>query len=167
MTQKKREEDRIRPPRVLLIVIAILLVVAAVAPSVTQALIPPEELQKMILVIGLPFIAIFVAIILGFIYLIFVLASRLNHRIPQTIYRPIEAIIIGSIVLGVVGMFQPFTFFGYQIAFPFLVLATLCFIAWSHITPRGSHHQQDIGPVDVDEMVPPDPAIYNSPVSRG
>ena len=167
MSQTKNDEKRVKPPRGLLIAIAILLVVAAVAPSVSQALIPPEDLQKMILIIGLPFIAIFAAIILGFIYLIFVLASFLNHRISQRVYRPIEALTIGGIVLGVFAMFQPFTFFGYQIGFPFLLFATLSFIAWSHITPRGSQHKKDIGPVDVDEMVPPDPTIYNSPVPRG
>src|SRR5688572_24576923 len=118
------EPNRIKPPRNLLIAIAILLVVAVVAPPISRAIIPPEEMDKAILVIGLPFIAIFVAIILGFIYLIFVAASRLNHRIAQRVYRPIESIIIGSILLGVFGMFQPFSIVGYQLGLPLLILAT-------------------------------------------
>lgn len=160
------EHNRVKPPRRLLIAIAVLLVVAVVAAPVTQALIPREELDKMILLIGLPFLATFIAIILAFIYLIFVLASRLNHRISQRVYRPIEAIIIAAIALGVFGMFQPFTFEGYQLGFPLLLIATLAFIAWSHVTPKGSHHREDIGPVGVEEMVPPDYHIYNSPLQR-
>ena len=145
--------NRIKPPRGLLIAIVILLIVAAVSAPLLQALIPPAELNRAILLLGLPFLTTFVAIILAFIYFIFVLASRLNHRLPRRIYRPIEALIIAGIVIGVVGMFQPISFEGYQFAFPLLLISTLSFIVWSHIVPRGAHHPEDIGPVSIDDDV--------------
>jgi hypothetical protein len=150
----------IRPPRGLLIAIAILLVVAVVSGPAVQALLPEEQRSRAILLLGLPFLTIFAAILLGFIYSIFVVASRLNGRITQRAYKPVEAVIIAGIVLGVIGMFQPISMLGYQIGFPVLLFSTLAFIVWSHVTPRGEHAHEDIGPVSVStEIVHPRTAV--------
>ena len=75
-------------------------------------------------------------IILGlFIYLIRRVSQRYSDRIDATSFARIERVIIGGIVLGVVGMFQPWLFAGYKLGFQLLLLSTLAFIVWSHVTP--------------------------------
>ena len=51
-------------------------------------------------------------------------------------------IIIAGIVLGIVGMFQPWTFAGYRYGFMLLFFSTLAFILWSHVVPKGVHADQ-------------------------
>jgi hypothetical protein len=82
------------------------------------------------------FIVGFVAILLAFIYSISFLASKLNNNVSQRAYDLIEAVIIAGILLGVVGMFQPWVQAGYRFGFYVLLLSTLAFIAWSHVTPK-------------------------------
>ncbi|MBI3957163.1 MAG: hypothetical protein HY328_00035 [Chloroflexi bacterium] len=75
-------------------------------------------------------------IILGlFIYLIRRVSRRYSDRIDATIFARIERVIIAGILLGVVGMFQPWLFVGYKLGFQLLLLSTLAFIVWSHVTP--------------------------------
>jgi hypothetical protein len=126
--------NKIPPPRGLLIAAAILIGAALIAGPIIGGL-SPEVLSRAVLVAGFPFIAIFVAIILGFVYVIWVVAYRLNGNIAGRTYYAIEAVIIGGIVLGVIGMFQPFTQAGYQIGFLVLLFSVLSFILWSHVTP--------------------------------
>lgn len=51
-------------------------------------------------------------------------------------YTMVERIIIGLMLLGMVGMFQPLAgvLFGYS--FVLLLISTLSFIVVSHITPK-------------------------------
>lgn len=75
-------------------------------------------------------------IILGlFIYFIRRVSRRYSDQIDATTFTRIERVIIGGIVLGVVGMFQPWLFVGYKFGFQLLLLSTLAFIVWSHIIP--------------------------------
>jgi hypothetical protein len=111
-----------------------------------------EQLAKNVLLHAIPFILIFVAIILGFISLIWLLASVLNDIVSVKFHRPVEAIIIGGIVLGIVGMFQPWSFAAYRIGFHVLLVSTIAFIVWSHIIPKRARRQRDVSDVSVSEI---------------
>jgi hypothetical protein len=75
-------------------------------------------------------------IILGlFITFINRLSNRLSYRIAQSTFERIERLIIGGIVLGIAGMFQPWLFAAYKYGFFVLLFSTLAFIVWSHVTP--------------------------------
>lgn len=134
--------NKIPPPRGLLIAVAILIAAALISAPIIGGL-SKEVLSRAILVVGFPFIAIFVSIILAFIYVIWVVAYRLNGNIAARTYYVIEAVIIGGIVLGVVGMFQPFAQIGYQVGFLVLLFSVLSFILWSHVTPRAGELKVD------------------------
>jgi hypothetical protein len=94
---------------------------------------------------GISFILIFIGVILAYMGSIAWLAAVLNNRIPATIYTPILNLLIAGIVLGVVGMFQPFLFVLYQIGFGMLLFSTIGYIAWGHISPRSVRRQEVIG----------------------
>ncbi len=96
----------------------------------------PQSRQDDVLVKALPIVARFVAILLVFICLIAIAATILNGRIPHRVHRPIEMIIILGILLGVVGLFQPWQALGYEYGFLLLLFSALGFTMWSHIVPR-------------------------------
>lgn len=81
------------------------------------------------------FIIGFLAILGLFIYFIRRVSQRYSDRIDAASFARIERVIIGGIVLGVVGMFQPWLFLGYKYGFLLLLFSTLAFIVWSHVTP--------------------------------
>jgi hypothetical protein len=127
-----------------------------VAGPLIRARATPEQLASNVLLSAIPFILIFVAIILTFITLIVVLASTLSNNIPLRIYKPVERVLIAGIVLGIIGMFQPWAFIAYRIGFFVLLISTLGFIVWSHIVPKGVSRQEDLGPVSVSEFERPE-----------
>jgi uncharacterized membrane protein YkvI len=88
-------------------------------------------------------VLIFAAIILTFIAVIYVVASMLDNNISPRAHRIIEQILIFGTILGVVGMFQPWIFEGYKYGFVLLLISTLCFILWSHITPKRELRQEE------------------------
>jgi hypothetical protein len=94
-------------------------------------------------------VLIFAAIILGFIAIIIVVGSMLNDNVPARTHRIIEQILIAGIVLGVVGMFQPWIFEGYKYGFLVLLISTLGFIVWSHVSPKGEEVEEVLvsGPI--------------------
>lgn len=122
----------------ILISIGVTLIIGLVARPIISANATEQQLARNVLLSAIPFIFIFVAIILAFIALIWAAASMLNRNIPERIYRPVERVIIAGIVLGVIGMFQPWWFMAYRIGFFMLFFSTLAFILWSHIVPRGA-----------------------------
>jgi hypothetical protein len=122
-----------------------------VAGPVIRSTASEEQLATNVLLSAIPFVLVFVAIILTFITVIWLVASVLNHNIPMRIYRPIELTIIAGIVLGIVGMFQPWSFAAYRLGFFLLFGSTLAFILWSHIVPRGIHHEH-LGSVSISEF---------------
>jgi hypothetical protein len=84
-------------------------------------------------------------IILGlFITLIRAVANRLNGKVPQSTFDTVERVIIGGIVLGVFGMFQPWLFIGYKYGFLVLLFSTLAFIVWSHVTPAAARYDEEV-----------------------
>ncbi len=120
----------------LLIIAAVLLVLGLVAGPAIQSLATPQQLGENVLLNAIPFILIFVAILLTFIGLIVVVARLLNGRIAASIHRPIEMVLIAGIVLGVVALFQPWTYILYGIGFHVLLVSVLGFTVWSHIVPK-------------------------------
>jgi hypothetical protein len=140
-----------RVPTGLLISVVITLVVGLAADPIIRANATEQQLTRNVLLSAIPFIFIFVAIILAFISLTWFMATLLNHNISARVHRPIELITIGGIVLGIIGMFQPWSFAAYQYGFYVLLISTLAFILWSHIIPRGAHQDQ-LGSVSIGEF---------------
>lgn len=138
------EVSRPRIPVTLLIVIAVLVVLGIVAGQFINATMTEEQLADNVFINAVPFVLIFAAIILGFIAIIYVVASMLDNNISQRAHRIVEQILIVGIVLGVVGMFQPWVFVGYKYGFILLLISTLCFILWSHITPKRELVQEEV-----------------------
>jgi uncharacterized protein YneF (UPF0154 family) len=137
------EVSRPRVPVTLLIVIAVLLVLGIVAGQYINATMTEEQLADNVFINAIPFVLIFAAIILTFIAVIVVVASMLDNNISARTHRIVEQILIVGIVLGVVGMFQPWVFEGYKFGFLLLLISTLCFILWSHITPKRELVQEE------------------------
>ena len=134
--------QRVRPPRRLAIIALLLIAFGIVWAGVIQPIIPDEAERDAIFLGAVPFLSIFVGVLLLFIFSIFVVASRLNGVVPQRVHRPIELAIIGGILLGVFGMFQPWVMAGYTYGFLLLLISTLSYIVWSHITPRADSLDQ-------------------------
>ena len=128
--------SRPRIPTKLLIVIGVLFILGIVSGQYINATMTEEQLMDNVFINAVPFVLIFAAIILTFIAVIYVVASMLDNNISTRAHRFIEQILIVGIVLGVVGMFQPWVFEGYKYGFLLLLISTLCFILWSHVTPK-------------------------------
>jgi hypothetical protein len=141
-----------RVPKGLPISVIILLILGAIAGPVIGALADEKQLATNVLLSAIPFVLIFAAIVLSFITLVAFVANLLNHNISPNVYLSIERAIIGGIVLGVIGMFQPWWFTGFRIGFFVLLISTLSFILWSHVIPKGVRHQRAIGAVSITEL---------------
>jgi hypothetical protein len=128
------------------IAIAIVLALGGLFKAYTDAQFSAEQ-QDDVLVKAIPFVAVFVSIVLTFICLIALAAITLNGKIPQRAYRPIELIIIAGILIGVVGLFQWWKLFAYQFGFLLLLASVLAFMVWSHITPMTPRASRRLPPL--------------------
>jgi hypothetical protein len=144
-------KKRRRVPIGLPISVVVLLILGAISGPIIQALATERQLATNVLLSAIPFIFIFAAIILSFITLIAFVATRLNHKISAKTYRMIEHIIVGGIVAGLIGMFQPWVFVLYQVGFFVLFFSTLGFIMWSHIIPSSTRHEE-LGSMSVSQF---------------
>jgi hypothetical protein len=147
------EVSRPRVPVTLLIVIAVLLILGFLAGQYINATMTDQQLADNVFINAVPFVLIFAAIILGFIAIIYMVASMLDNNIPQRAHRIVEQILIAGIILGVVGMFQPWVFVGYKYGFILLLISTLSFILWSHITPKREQLQEQAAAGPLSEAV--------------
>jgi len=138
-------KSRLRIPVGLFIAIVVTLILGLVASPVIEALTTEKQRATNVLLSAIPFILIFVAILLAFISMINMSASVLNDNISPRIYRAIETVLIAGIVLGVFGMFQPWLMIFYKVGFIVLLVSTLGFIWWSHIKPKGERRQKEAG----------------------
>jgi len=100
------------------------------------------------LIKAIPFVAVFVSIVLAFACVIVLAAITLNGRVPERSYRPIEAIIIAGILLGVVGLFQGWKLFAYEYGFLLLLFSVLAFMVWSHFEPMPARASRAMPPLD-------------------
>ena len=86
------------------------------------------------------FITGFLAILMGFIFFGIAFASRmLSGRISYRAFDLVEKINMAGMLLGMVGMFQPWVQAAYRIGFYVLFISFLAFNVWSHITPKSAH----------------------------
>lgn len=97
-----------------------------------------QEQRDEVLIKAIPFVAVFVSIVLVFIFVIVAIALTLHGRVPERSYRPIERLIIAGIVLGAIALFQGWKIFAYEYGFLLLLLSTLAFMIWSHVTPMSA-----------------------------
>jgi O-antigen/teichoic acid export membrane protein len=137
-------KSRLRLPVGLFIAIVVTLVLGLVASPVIKALTTEKQRATNVLLSAIPFILIFVAILLAFISLINMSASLLNGNISQRLFLLVERVLIAGIVLGILGMFQPWLIIFYKVGFIVLLVSTLGFIWWSHIKPKGERRQKEV-----------------------
>jgi hypothetical protein len=130
------EDERIITPlpKSLPIIAVILLVLGLTLSPFIQNIFTEEQLNKNPLFSGIPFLLVFISIILFFMSFIWWLSNMLNFRVSDKVYGRIEKIFIGGIVLGIIMMFQPWVFVLFRYGFYLLLFATLAFIVWSHVT---------------------------------
>lgn len=119
----------------LLIAIVVLLILGIVAMQLIPAVVPEDELNKNVLLAAIPFILIFIAILLTYITLIVIVATAINDLVNPRLYTWVMRVIIASIILGVLGMFQAIAIQFYTHGFQLLFIATLTYILWSHVRP--------------------------------
>jgi uncharacterized protein YacL len=142
---------RLRVPVKLLISIVVFLVLGFVSGPFIRSRVTPEQLAANVLLDAIPFLLIFIAIILAFITLIAMMANLLNDNISPRVYRPVEMAFIGGIVVGIIGMFQPWLFAAYRYGFIILLVSTLGYILWSHISPKGAAQAEEAGSLPIEE----------------
>jgi hypothetical protein len=119
----------------------ILWLVGAVAQPLITNYTTPQQRADNAMLGGIPFILIFIGIILAFIGSIALLAGLLNHHISAAVHTPIMNILIAGILLGIFGLFQPFFFQLYKIGFNVLLISTIGYIVWSHIIPKQARRE--------------------------
>jgi hypothetical protein len=107
----------------------------------------PEAKQQEVLIKAIPFVAIFVGIVLAFICLIVIVAVGLEGKVPLRSYRPIEYLLVAGIILGVVGLFQGWKLFVYQFGFLVVLFSLLMFMIWSHLTPMPLRQSRAMPPL--------------------
>lgn len=120
-------------PFKMLISAAVLLALYPAARPFIEAVATKEAASSDVLLIAIPFLLIFVAIILGYMSLIVVVGKILANRVPERVHRTIEYVFMAGIVLGIIGMFQPWVFALFKPGFLVLLASTLGFILWSHV----------------------------------
>lgn len=136
--------NRPRIPIKLLIVIIVCLILGVVALQLIPKYVAPEKLGKNVLLNAIPFILIFASILLTYIMIISIVAQMLSNQISPRSFKIVESILIAGIVLGVLGMFQPWFFIAYPVGFLVLLFSTLGFILWSHVSPKPKQRQEEI-----------------------
>ena len=123
-------------PLKLLIAAVVLFALSFAARPAIVALASPEQAHNNVLLIAIPFLLIFVPIILGYMAVIVFAGKLIGGRVPETVHRFIEYVFIAGIFLGIFGMFQPWVFFLFKPSFVVLLFCTLGFIFWSHVMAK-------------------------------
>ncbi len=96
----------------------------------------PVNLRDDVIILALPFVAYFAAILLLFILGINLISQQLHKSIPNRTHRAVEYTIIAGILFGIFALFQPWTIGPFRYGFGLLLFSTLAFILWSHVMPR-------------------------------
>lgn len=140
-----KRSPSLRAIRALAPVIVIGIVLAVLAPSIVASL--DEETQSLVLVQAIPFFCAFVAILLSYILVIVLLMIRFGGHVPHRVYAPVDRVITIGILAGIFFLFQPFWYVAYRYGFLVLLAATLLFIVWSHVIPRGPKADRHLPPI--------------------
>jgi hypothetical protein len=123
-------------PLKLLIAAAVLLALSFAARPVLAALVPDLQSAANALLLAIPFLLVFVPIILGFMALIVFVSKVLYRRLQERTYKTIEYVFIAGIVLGIISMFQPWTFLLFKPGFFVLFGSLIGFMIWSHVAMK-------------------------------
>jgi hypothetical protein len=126
---------KIRPPFVLLIIAVLLSLFGYLFGRFYLVTVPEKVRIDNVIIIAVPFICYFVAIILAYIFLINLVSQILNHKISPKIYKPLNFLFIAGIIGGILMMLQPFTIVLFKISFMVVLISLLFFMVWSHVTP--------------------------------
>jgi hypothetical protein len=126
---------KIRPPFVLLIIAVVISLFGYLYGRFFLVTVPEKVRIDNVIIIAVPFICYFVAIILTYIFLINVVSQILNHKISPKIYKPLNFLFIAGIIGGILMMLQPFTIVLFRISFMVVLVSLLFFMVWSHVTP--------------------------------
>lgn len=116
-----------------LIVGAILVAFFLILRLVLPGLLPEETAQ------WVSFFTVLLAILSGFICLIAFASRALSGRVPERLFGLVEIVLIAGIVLGILGMFQPWVQSLYPIGFLVLFSSTWMFTLWGYVTPKPAH----------------------------
>lgn len=125
---------------------AIAIAVALLFPALRDALISPEA-RAGVLVQAVPFVAVFIAVLLLYALVIVLVVRHYNGRIPNRAHAPILNVCMVGIVGGVIMLFQPFHIVGYRFGFVLLLISTLAFILWSHVLPKNARLDAALPPI--------------------
>jgi hypothetical protein len=106
---------RLRIPVGLFIAIVVTFVLGLIAKPLILRFTTEKERATNVLLSAIPFILIFVAILLVYISLINMSGSVLNGYISPRIHGSIEKVLIAGIALGILGMFQPWLIIFYKV----------------------------------------------------
>ena len=96
-----------------------------------------EAAQREVIVRAIPFVAVFIAILLLFILSVALVGLRWHLLVPARTHSAVELTTIAGIAAGIFFLFQPWHLAPYHYGFGMLLGSTLAFIVWSHIAPRG------------------------------
>jgi hypothetical protein len=129
---------RIRPliPLKLIIAAVVLFALSFASRPLLGVLMPDLQTSKNVLLLAIPFLMVFVPIILTFMALVVFVSKVLHHRVPEGTYKVIEYVFIAGIVLGIISMFQPWTFLLFKPGFFVLFGSLLGFMIWSHVAMK-------------------------------
>jgi len=130
MTNKK-----IRPPFILLIISVVIVILGILYQNFILTGIPEQTRIDNVILIAVPFICYFVAILLVYIFFINISGQLLSGRVSEKLYKLLNLILIVGIILGIIMMLQPFTMVLFKISFMIVLISLLLFILWSHVTP--------------------------------
>ena len=131
------EEDRVITPlpKAMPISATILLLLGIASTQFVDTIFTEEQLARNALLSGIPFVLIFASIVIYFMSFAWFVSNKLNFRISSRLFQIVERIAKGGIVLGIILMFQPWVFELFRYGFFILLISTLVFIVWSHVTP--------------------------------
>jgi len=129
---------KVRPPYVLPAVSVLLTILGFLYGKFILNTIPEQTRIDNVIMIAVPFICYFVAIILVYIFLINVISQILNHKISPKVYKPLNLIFIAGIIGGIILMLQPFSIVLFRISFMVVLVSLLLFMVWSHVTPAAN-----------------------------
>ncbi len=139
-------------PKGLPISAVILLILGLIAWQIMPNIVTEEQMARNVILAAIPFILIFASIIIAFMSLVWFAASKLNDNISEKTYRPIEYILIGGIVLGILLMFQPWVFELFRVGFFLLLVSTIFYILWSHVRPKGTDQSEELSGVSAGDV---------------
>ena len=131
-------------PRGLPISAGICLILGIITLQIIPNAFTEDQLASNVILNAIPFILIFAAIIIAFMSFVWFVSIRLSDNISEKIYRPIEYLLIGGIVIGALLMFQPWVFRLFQVGFVMLLLSLIGYIVWSHVRPKDPTRVDDV-----------------------